>query len=150
MLHLFKNTFNVKGLNTMAAEYNNDNKGALFAPKSEKSPCDLSGIATIEGDKFFVDYFKSNGRSRGVLILKDADDTEVMYVCVLRPSDKGKSIMFGSFKIYDDEFAVSVFQNEPKTERSPLLSLTFFNKSTAKKDTPKCDDIPLDLQDLPF
>jgi len=107
-------------------EYSNENKGALFTPKSENLPCDLSGMADINGVNFYADYCKSNGRSRGVLILKGELN---QYAVLLRPSTKGKAIMFGSVSIDGVDWMVSVFQNEPKSERSPKLSLTFFQKT---------------------
>jgi len=107
-------------------EYSNDNKGALFIPKSGNAPCDLSGVADVNGDKYYADYYKSNGRCRGVLILKSASNE---YCVPLRPSTKGKATMYGSFSIDGADWMVSVFANEPKTERSPKLSLSFFQKT---------------------
>jgi len=107
-------------------EYSNENKGALFTPKSDNAPCDLSGKADINGVNFYADYCKSNGRSRGVLILKGKKN---QYAVMLRPSTKGKAIMFGNVSIDGVDWMVSVFQNEPKSELSPKLSLSFFQKT---------------------
>ena len=127
-------------------EYDNNNRGSLFTPKSEAQPQDLSGTAELDHTKFYVDCYRCNGRVKAVLIFKECDNHDNLIVVPLRASDKGKCIMYGQLIFNGTKFTCNVFKNDPKSERSPVLQLSFLGKEAAVESAPQSsrhyDDIP--------
>ena len=134
------------------AEYDNNNRGSLFMPKSESAPCDLSGKATIDGCDYYIDYYRGAGRVRGVAVFKDTTDHDRVFAVPLRASDKGKCVMYGKFTLFGSEYTVNIFKNEPKNERSPVLQLSFMEKEgeAAPKTTVHLTPAVTSYDDIPF
>lgn len=127
-------------------EYDNNNRGALFTPKSDKLPCDLSGKAEIDGTDYYMDYYKSNGRSRGILVLREVDDSRIVHVAPLYPGS-GSVVMYGQFvNSISERVTFNVFTNERKNERSPFLNISFQVKEggdeTPTRKTNTEEDMP--------
>lgn len=127
-------------------QYNNTNRGALFVPRSEKAPCNLSGSGNVVGKDVRLDLFKTDGqRCKALLLLKDKEDLSHIVAAVpLYENNNGKAVMYGSFQFGETgKIYVNVFFNDKtqRTDNGPFFTLSFKVAEETQASNNK-EDIP--------